>query len=84
MHLQQPNVLCQATCLCIYGVCQDTSLQGCTLRLAFPDTPCLVFVLHVASVNVDNADTEDFQSPFHGRSASRPELADIRSLLSRL
>ena len=40
--------------------------------------------VQVPTVNVDNADTENFQAPFHLRSASRPELADIRSLLSRL
>ena len=34
--------------------------------------------------NLDNADPENLQFPFHCRSASRPELADIRSLLSRL
>ena len=38
----------------------------------------------VPTVNVDNADTENFQTSFHSRSASRPELANIRSLLSRL
>ena len=38
----------------------------------------------VQPVNVYNAYTENFQSPFHRGSTSRLELADIRSLLPRL